>query len=144
MKYCLYLSLPPIFNSTTKPIIMEAFDYNQIFRERTKKLALTIISILSEVKYSDAFGILRKQSIRSVTSVAANYRATCRARSLKEKYSKLFIVVEECDETQFWLELLFECKFINQLSYQSVYQECSEILKVMATYKKKISVELNK
>ncbi|MBK7605484.1 MAG: hypothetical protein IPI15_18345 [Saprospiraceae bacterium] len=35
----------------------------------------------------------------------------------------MFIVVEECDETQFWLELLFECKFINQLSYQSVYRE---------------------
>ena len=122
---------------------METSDYNQIFRERTKKLALNIITITSEIKYTDALVVLRKQLIRSVTSVAANYRAVCRSRSLKEKYSKLCIVVEECDESQFWLELLFESKYIDNNNYNILHHECSEILKVMATYRKKVGVQIN-
>jgi len=122
---------------------METFDYNQIFRERTNKLALNVITCLSEIKYSDALGVLRKQLIRSSTSVAANYRAVCRSRSLKEKYSKLCIVVEECDESQFWLELLFESEFLDKQNYNLFHNECSEILKVMATYRKKIGIQIN-
>ncbi|MFZ1358964.1 MAG: four helix bundle protein [Saprospiraceae bacterium] len=117
--------------------------YNQVFRDRTKKFAIDIITLLSEIKYSDAFGILKKQSIRSATSVAANYRASCRARSLREKYSKLCIVVEECDETQFWLELLLEANFLPKENFETIYQECSEILMVMSSFRKKIGIQLN-
>ena len=117
--------------------------YNQVFRDRTKKFALEIIKILSDVNYSDALGIIRKQSIRSATSVAANYRASCRARSLKEKYSKLCIVVEECDETQFWLELLVESGIITKEKFDLVYKECYEILMIMSSFRKKIGIQIN-
>ena len=86
---------------------------------------------------------MKKQSIRSATSVAANYRASCRARSLREKYSKLCIVVEECDETQFWLELLLEANFLPKENFETIYQECSEILMVMSSFRKKIGIQLN-
>ena len=81
-------------------------DFNQIFRERTKRFSIEIIKNVSELPYSDAISIIRKQIIRSSTSVASNYRAVCRARSEKEKFAKICIVVEEIDETQFWLETI--------------------------------------
>lgn len=58
--------------------------------------------------YSDKVSVIRKQIFRSAGSVAANYRAMCRARSDKEKYAKICIVVEEADETVFWLEVIQE------------------------------------
>lgn len=78
----------------------DGIDFNQIFRERTKKFSINIIRSLSVLPYSDDISIIRKQIIRSSTSVAANYRAVSRARSEKEKYAKMCIVVEEIDETQ--------------------------------------------
>lgn len=122
---------------------MDSNLYNQVFRDRTKKLALEVINVLSEVKYSDVSSILRKQSIRSATSIAANYRASCRARSLKEKYSKLCIVVEECDETQFWLELLHESNLIPATKFNAIYKECYEILMVMSSFRKKVGLQIN-
>lgn len=76
-------------------------DYNELFKERTKKLAIGVISSFSSLPYSDAISVIRKQIIRSSTSVAANYRAVIRAWSIKDKYAKLSIVVEEADETLF-------------------------------------------
>lgn len=57
--------------------------------------------------------IIRKQIVRSATSVAANYRAVSRARSEKEKFAKIYIVVEEIDETQLWLEIIEELEYVN-------------------------------
>ena len=78
---------------------MSNADYNQIFRDRTKKLCVSIIKTLSSLPYSEHLSVIRKQIYRSSTSVAANYRAVGRARSEKEKFAKLCIVVEEADET---------------------------------------------
>lgn len=77
--------------------------FNQIFRDRTKNLCVLIIQFLSKLPYSDDLSVIRKQIYRSSSSVAANYRAVNRARSEKEKFAKICIVVEEADETQFWL-----------------------------------------
>ena len=78
-------------------------EFNNIFRERTKFLALAIIRATSEIEYTNALGDFRKQLIRASTSVAANFRAVCRARTEKERNAKLCIFVEEADETLFWL-----------------------------------------
>lgn len=78
---------------------MKQADFNEIFSTRTKGLAIDTINFVSKIEYSDTLSVIRKQLIRSLTSVAANYRATCRARPLREKYSKLCIVVEEADES---------------------------------------------
>lgn len=122
--------------------IME--NYNQIFAKRTKKLALDIIVELCELKYSDKISNIRKQVIRSSSSSACNYRAMCRAGSLKEKYSKICIVVEEADETLFWLEMIEELSVIEKGEIKILMQEADEILKTTASYKKKLKEDLDK
>lgn len=117
---------------------MKQEEFNEQFRERTKNLALNIIKTISPLKYSDALGILRKQEIRACSSVAANFRAVCRGRSLKERYAKLCIVVEEADETIFWLEMLVEGEFLDGNVAKPLIQEATEILKVMSAYKKSL------
>jgi four helix bundle protein len=85
---------------------------------------------------------MRKQAIRSATSVAANYRAACRARSTKEKYSKICIVVEESDETQFWLEMLLESNYLPKNDFDLMYNEITEIVKVMTAFKKNLGSQI--
>ncbi|MBD8084097.1 four helix bundle protein [Chryseobacterium caseinilyticum] len=117
-------------------------DFNQIFRDRTKKFSLEIIKSLSPLPYSDAVSIIRKQIIRSSTSVASNYRAVCRARSEKEKFAKICIVVEEIDETQFWLEIIEDLEYLEDKKLLLLKSECEELVKVMTTYKHKLSQNL--
>jgi four helix bundle protein len=76
-------------------------DYNELFKRRTKALALDVIRLYGTLRKSDEVRIIGKQMMRSVTSVAANYRASIVARSDREKYAKRCIVVEEADETLF-------------------------------------------
>ena len=73
-------------------------------KSRTKKFALRIIKLVDELPNTKAGHTIGNQIIRSGTSIAANYRAACRARSSAEFISKLAIVEEESDETLFWLE----------------------------------------
>lgn len=123
-------------------VIGDMMEYNDIFRERTKKLALEIVREMAKVKFSDEVSVIRKQIIRSATSVAANYRAVCRARSERERYAKMCIVVEETDETAFWLELIEELEIIPIAKVNEFKNETEEILKVMSSYKKKLSKTL--
>ncbi len=123
-------------------VIGDMREYNDIFRERTKKLALEIVREMAKVKFSDEVSVIRKQIIRSATSVAANYRAVCRARSERERYAKMCIVVEEADETAFWLELIEELEILPIAKVNEFKNETEEILKVMSSYKKKLSKTL--
>ncbi|MFZ1677102.1 MAG: four helix bundle protein [Saprospiraceae bacterium] len=123
---------------------MKQEEFNELFRQRTKKLALAIITITTPLKYSDALGVIRKQLIRASTSVASNFRAVCRSRSDREKFSKLCIVVEEADEVPFWIEMLIEAELITMQAMSDIVQEADEILKVMSAYKKRLYDDLNK
>lgn len=117
-------------------------NYNQIFAKRTKALAIKIINELSELPYSDKVSVIRKQIFRSASSTAANYRAMCRARSEKEKYAKVCIVVEEADETVFWLEVIEEINMISQVKIDEMMKESVEILKVTSSYKNKLQSKI--
>ena len=64
---------------------MDNADYNQLFASKTKQLAISIINELSNLPYQEAFAIIRKQIYRSSTSMAANYRAMCRAKIKRRK-----------------------------------------------------------
>lgn len=119
-------------------------NYNQLFSQRTKSLTIAIMNELSEIPYSDKISNIRKQIFRSVSSTASNYRAMCRARSLKEKYSKICIVVEEADETLFWLELIDELKLLQTEKTNSLLKEADEIVKATSAYKKKLSEDLKR
>lgn len=117
-------------------------DFNQIFKDRTKSFSISIIKLLSSLPYSDALSIIRKQIIRSSTSVAANYRAVARARYDKERFAKICIVTEEIDETQLWLEIIEELQYLDPDQLSPIKRECDELVKVMTTYKFKLSQNL--
>lgn len=105
---------------------------------RTKALAVAVIRAVDRLPYSDGLSVVRKQLIRSVTSAGANYRAACRARSDREKFAKVCIVVEEADETLFWLELMEELEFLQGAHLDQLKTEAEEILMVMSAYKHKL------
>ncbi len=81
-------------------------------KTRTKQFSLRIVRLFQAMPKTDESRIIGRQVLRSGTSVGANYRAACRARSDKEFLAKIGIVVEEADETAFWLELLIEADVI--------------------------------
>ncbi len=75
-------------------------------KERTKKFAVRVVTLFRSLPKTDDARIIGRQLLRAATSVAANYRSVCRARSKAEFISKLGLAVEEADETVFWLELI--------------------------------------
>ena len=99
---------------------------------RTKSFALRIIRMFRSLPKTEEAGILGRQVLRSGTSVAANYRAVCRARSKAEFTAKLGVVVEEADETVFWLELLVESGIVPEEKIHSLLNEANELLAVFA------------
>ena len=117
-------------------MIEEKFDFRQNLRNRTKHFALRIIRLYQALPKVTESQILGKQLLRSGTSVAANYRAACRARSNAEFYSKASIVIEELDETLFWIEILQECEMIKANLLRDLYLEGEEILKILVTARK--------
>src|ERR1700756_3150927 len=80
----------------------------EALRDRTKKFALRVIRLFRSLPYKTDTQVLGKQLLRCGTSVAANYRAVCRARSKAEFIARMGIVAEEADEAVLWLELLIE------------------------------------
>ena len=87
-------------------------------------------------KSDDAGRVIAKQIIRSGTSVAANYRATCRARSKAEFVAKIGTVEEEADETGLWLELLAESGIIASRKLSALLQEANDLTAIMAASRK--------
>ncbi len=98
------------------------------FKDRTKKLAVAIIKQIEKMPRSLAADVIGKQVIRSGTSIGANYRAACRAKSTPDMINKMKIVEEESDETQYWLELLVEAGLAPKDQVASLYKETDEIL----------------
>jgi len=78
------------------------------FRKRTKDIALRIIRLVGQLPKTTAAQVMGRQLMRCGTSVGANYRAACRARSHVDFIAKMGIVEEECDESIYWMELLIE------------------------------------
>lgn len=101
-------------------------------QNRTKKFALRIISAFSRLPKTEQARVLGRQFLRSGTSVAANYRAACRARSAADLISKISVVVEEADETLFWLELIVEANLVPAKVVESLVTECEELLKIFS------------
>jgi four helix bundle protein len=101
-------------------------------QDRAKKFALRIIRAVARLPKSEEARVLGRQFLRSGTSVAANYRAACRARSAADFISKISVVVEEADETLFWLELIVEAKLVPAKVVESLTIECEELLRIFS------------
>jgi four helix bundle protein len=104
--------------------------------QRTKQFALRIFKVVGALPQTIQGRAVAAQLIRSGTSVAANYRAACRARSKPEFVAKLGIVEEEADETAFWLELIIETELLGPANVESLLTEANEIVAIMVSSKK--------
>ena len=115
---------------------------NQL-KNRTKEFAIEIVK-LSELLPNKQIGwTITNQIIRSGTSVAANYRAVCRAKSDKDFISKMETVIEEADETLFWLELINELDLITNKDFNDLQKEANELIAIFVSSVKTVKNRLN-
>jgi len=103
---------------------------SEILRDRTKRFALRIVGMYRALPRTEEARIIGKQVLRSGTSIGANYRAACRARSRAEFVAKLGVVLEEADETAFWLDLLRDTGIFPDRRLQGLIREANELVSI--------------
>jgi four helix bundle protein len=96
-------------------------------KKRTKAFALEVIRLCEELPDKPVTRLIRNQLLRAGTSVGANYRASCRAKSIPDFIAKMGIVEEEADESMFWMEILMETGIVTANRIESLYKEANEI-----------------
>ncbi len=103
----------------------------ELIKKRTKQIGLEVIKFVDELPNKPSAWAIAKQIIRSSTSIGANYRAACRAKSPADFIYKLKIVEEEADETQYWLEVLEESNLIDSDRIEAIKKEVNEIVSIV-------------
>ena len=99
-------------------------------KKRTKRFALDVTRFVEALPKDDTCRILGRQLLRAGTSVGANYRAACRAKSNADFISKMGTVEEEADETSYWLELLVEDGKVTEAKAKPLIREADELLAI--------------
>lgn len=111
---------------------------NDELKYRTKQFSLMVLSLVEKLPNSISSRVVINQLAKS-----ANYRAVCRARSDREFVAKLNIVLEEADETQYWLEIIEEMKWINKSELQFPIKESGELVAIFVSTLKTVNNRLN-
>ena len=117
---------------------MNNAEFNTLVCERTFAFAKMILHFVEDLPFNTSTKVLGNQLLRSGTSVGANFRAFCRGRSKNEKFSKICIVVEEADETLYWLKLFESSKSGDKAEIISISKEGDEILKITSSIKNEL------
>ena len=113
-------------------------------QDRTKKFAVDIINLVKLLPNNRVGWIFTDQIIRSATSVAANYRAVSRAKSDKDFIYKIGVVIEETDETLFWLEMIKEVKLLEiNLEFKRLMSEANELISIFVATSRTIKKRVN-
>ncbi len=107
---------------------MSSFD----LKVRTKKFAVSVVNAVKLFPEKKVYWIIGDQLLRSATSVGANYRAACRAKSKNDFSYKINIVLEEADETCFWLELLEEAELVDPKIIKPLWKEANELTAIFS------------
>jgi len=103
------------------------------FKRRTKDIALRVIKVVQSLPKNFVAETIGKQLLRSGTSIGANYRAACRAKSTADIVNKLTIVEEEADESMFWIELLIESEIVSEKKLAVLYSDIDEIVAMVVS-----------
>ena len=111
-------------------------------KDRTKRFAHRCVKLALSLPETTLGKHIRGQLVRCSTSVAANYRATCLAQSQASFVSKISIVVEECDESEFWLEFVIDAELIPKEKVSDLMQEANELSRIFISSRKTISDKL--
>lgn len=118
---------------------IERIEFGEMFKNRTKKFVVDNIKFYRTLPKTEEAKIIGRQLLRSSSSVGANYRAACRARSKAEFHSKLSTVVEEVDESAFWMEVLIEAEVVTKSELAFLLDEANQILKISSASRKTVS-----
>ena len=105
-------------------------------QDRTKQFALRIFKLVDALPQTAAGRAISNQLVRSATSVGANYRSACRARSRAEFTAKLGVALEEADESLHWLELVREGKLVQDSKLSLILREADELTAILASGRK--------
>ena len=105
---------------------------HQTLQDRTRKFALSVIKFTEQLQRDDTSRILGRQLLRCGTSVGANYRAACRSKSKADFISKLSTVLEEADESAFWIELLVDAAKVEPQVAEPLLAEANELVAIAA------------
>jgi four helix bundle protein len=111
---------------------VSTFNQARQLQYRTKAFAVRVIKAFSGLPKHKATRVIGRQFLRCGTSVAANYRAACRARPAAGFISKISVVDEEADETPFWLELLVKAELIKAKWVEPLMNDCDELLRIFS------------
>jgi four helix bundle protein len=103
---------------------------NENLKKRTKQFALDIVKFFEALPRNETCRILGRQLLRAGTSVGANYRAACRAKSTADFISKMGTVEEEADESSYWIELLVENGAVAETKTAPLLKEANELLAI--------------
>ena len=106
---------------------------HQNLQDRTRTFALSVIKFTEQLQRDDTSKILGRQLLRSGTSVGANYRAACRSKSKADFISKMSTVLEEADESAFWIELLLDAEKTKPQLAQPLLAESNELIAITAS-----------
>ena len=110
---------------------------------RTKNFTLMIIDLVEKLPNSISVRVIANQIVKSGTSVGANYRAVCRARSDREFVSKMNIVLEEADENLFWIEIIIAKQWISNLELEAIWKEGNELTAIFVSSLKTVNDRIN-
>lgn len=105
-------------------------DKHQELRNRTKAFALRVIHMSDALPRTRSGNVIGNQVLRSATGMAANYRAAGRSRSKAEFVAKIVVVIEEADETVFWLEMLRDSGIVKPTKLDSMLDEANQLLEI--------------
>ena len=109
---------------------------NNIILDKSKAFALRIIKLYRFLAEEKKEFILSKQILRSGTSIGANVREAIRGQSKPDFYAKLNIALKEASETEYWIELLYESDYLKKSVFDSIYNDCQEIIKILVSITK--------
>jgi four helix bundle protein len=112
-------------------------------KQRTKAFGKRVIKLTESLPKNTTSSVIGRQLLRSTTSVGANYRAICRARSRADFVAKLGIVEEECDESLYWLEMLVETNQVKPILVSGLMKEGEEILAIAVASAKTARIRNN-
>jgi four helix bundle protein len=111
-------------------------------KDRTKQFALRVLKLVAAMPKTIEGRAIANQLVRCGTSVAANYRATCRARSKAEFIAKIGVVLEEADEALLWLELIAEANLLPPKRIDPLLAEANELVAIMVASRRSASSNL--
>lgn len=111
-------------------------DFVSQLQGRTKQFVLRSIRVIKALPPTEEARVVGKQFLRSASSVGANYRAVCRARSQNEFFAKMSITVEEADESLFWMEIMSEAGILPSEKLKALMDEAEELIKILSKARK--------